>query len=181
MKNETMRLVKPSWKYKIEMSNFIYEMKNDDCLFNAEFPAYQNGDFETLMDKISSGVERETYWISNGGDGILGAVFLRRIDDADKSISAGGNIGYVVRPSARRQGVAFCAVRAVLPILARDMKAAVIGSYETNIGSLRTIEKAASVFGGGMIKKLWAQNDNDPLTRDGVWDIYYSINCGKRR
>ena len=175
-----MKLVEPSWKYEAEVSDFIYEMKNDACPFNAEFPAYQDGGFKALMKKISLGIERETYWVSAPG-GILGAVFLRRIADAEKAVAAGGNIGFVVRPSARRKGVAFYAVSAALPMLAGDMDAAVIGAYETNIASVRTIEKAAKAFGGGMIKKIWAQDGNDPLTRSGVWDIYYAVNCGGGR
>ena len=175
-----MKLVKPSWKYRAEVSDFIYEMKNDVCPFNAEFPAYMGGGFRALMDKISSGTERETYWISTAG-GILGAVLLRRISDTDKAVEAGGNIGFVVRPSARRKGVAFYAVSAALPMLAGDMDTAVIGAYESNIASVRTIEKAVKAFGGGLIKKIWTEDEDNPLTKSGVWDIYYAVNCNQKQ
>ena len=59
----------------------------------------------------------------------------------------GGHVGYAVRPSARRQGIASVLLRAGLDELrANGVEQALVTRDEDNVASARTIEKAGGVF-----------------------------------
>jgi len=95
--------------------------------------------------------------------GHVPCTFLWVIDDADPDtylgslsirhrltpflLEAAGHIGYSVRPSARRRGVATAALRLALP-RAHDLgiDPALLTCDETNVGSARVIEAAGGVL-----------------------------------
>ena len=88
--------------------------------------------------------ETTLWWVD--GDEWLGRLSIRhQLTDALREL--GGHIGYVVRPSARRQGQASAMLAAALPI-ARDLgiDPALLTCDATNAGSRRVIESNGGVF-----------------------------------
>ncbi len=87
-----------------------------------------------------------SYWWIVQGDTCLGAITLRHAL-TDFLLRAGGHIGYGIRPSARRQGVATWALRSVLPhARALGLPRVLVTCADDNLGSARTIEKAGGVL-----------------------------------
>ncbi len=84
-------------------------------------------------------------WMIEDGE-FLGSLAIRH-ELNDFLFEEGGHIGYSVRPSARRRGVAGNALRDALPI-ARDLGIdnVLITCDEDNVGSRRTIEKNGGVY-----------------------------------
>jgi len=92
------------------------------------------------------GKVRETilWWVD--GDEYLGRLSIRH-ELTDALLELGGHIGYVVRPSARRQGHASAMLAAALPI-ARDLgiDPALLTCDADNTGSRRAIESNGGVL-----------------------------------
>jgi predicted acetyltransferase len=87
-----------------------------------------------------------TYWWVVQGDRYLGAIDLRHSLN-DFLLEAGGHIGYSVRPSARRRGVASWALGAVLPrARALGLRRVLLTCDDDNVGSVRTIEANGGVL-----------------------------------
>jgi len=88
--------------------------------------------------------ETTLWWVD--GDSYLGRLSIRhRLTDALRQF--GGHIGYVVRPSARRQGNAGAMLAAALPI-ARGLgiDPALLTCHASNAGSRRVIESGGGVL-----------------------------------
>ncbi|MDK1326460.1 GNAT family N-acetyltransferase [Arthrobacter sp. zg-Y1143] len=85
-------------------------------------------------------------WIVSGGQ-VLGGIALRH-GDAD-AVRRAGNIGYGIRPSARRQGHAVAALRAMLDE-ARELglPEVLLICGKENTASARTIERAGGIPAG---------------------------------
>jgi predicted acetyltransferase len=82
-----------------------------------------------------------TYWWIVEDDEVLGAIALRH-ELNDFLREAGGHIGYGVRPSARRRGLASFALREVLPYAAKlGLTRVLVTCNVDNEGSRRTIER----------------------------------------
>jgi predicted acetyltransferase len=82
-----------------------------------------------------------TYWWIVEDDEVLGAIALRHELD-DFLLRAGGHIGYGVRPSARRRGLASFALGGVLPYAAGlGLTRVLVTCSVDNEGSRRTIER----------------------------------------
>lgn len=80
------------------------------------------------------------------GDTYLGSVALRHELD-DFLLREGGQVGYSVRPSARRQGHATTALREVLEIAGQmGMGRVLITCEEGNVGSRAVIERVGGVY-----------------------------------
>jgi predicted acetyltransferase len=85
-----------------------------------------------------------TYWWIASGDTYLGAISLRHSLN-DFLLRAGGHIGYGVRPSARRRGLATFALGEVLRVArGRGLARVLVCCDDANVASQRTIEH----FGG---------------------------------
>lgn len=85
------------------------------------------------------------WWIADGGT-YLGAIDLRHYLNAFL-LEGGGHIGYSVRPSARRRGLASWALGEVLvraPALGLDR--VLLTCDDGNVGSARTIESNGGVL-----------------------------------
>jgi predicted acetyltransferase len=86
-------------------------------------------------------VAESTYWLVDG-DEYLGRISLRHSLSPELSI-IGGHIGYVVRPSRRREGHATRMLALALPELAaRGIDPALITCDEDNVASRKIIERA---------------------------------------
>ncbi|MGW4947603.1 GNAT family N-acetyltransferase [Actinoplanes sp. NPDC004185] len=82
-----------------------------------------------------------TYWWIVEDDEVLGAIALRH-ELNDFLRRAGGHIGYGVRPSARRRGLASFALGEVLPHAAKlGLTRVLVTCNVANEGSRRTIER----------------------------------------
>ena len=92
------------------------------------------------------------WWVE--GDEYLGRLSIRH-ELTDWLRDFGGHIGYVVRPSARRQGHASAMLKAALPI-ARDLgiDPALLTCDDTNAGSRRVIQSNGGVFADQRRAKL---------------------------
>jgi predicted acetyltransferase len=102
-----------------------------------------------------------TYWWIVENDEILGAIALRH-ELNDFLLRAGGHIGYGVRPSARRRGLATFALAGVLPHAAKlGLPRVLITCDVTNEGSRRTIEGNGGVLEDirdteiGRLRRYW--------------------------
>jgi len=86
------------------------------------------------------------YWWIVDNDEYLGAICLRGTLN-NFLLRAGGNIGYGIRPSARRRGLAKWALRAVLPeARALGLGRVLVVCEDANIASARTIESNGGVL-----------------------------------
>ena len=87
-----------------------------------------------------------TYWWIVGGDTILGAIALRHGLN-DFLLRAAGHIGYSMRPSARRRGLATWALGQVLgEARARGLDRVLITCADGNLASARVIERHGGVL-----------------------------------
>jgi len=95
------------------------------------------------------------------GDRVLGAISLRHTLN-DWLLSVGGHIGYGVRPSERRKGLAGWALGLTLDEARKlGLERVLITCRVTNVASARTIEKAGGVFedirgaGPDEVRRYW--------------------------
>lgn len=87
-----------------------------------------------------------THWWIVEDDTYLGAIDLRH-ELNDFLLRAGGHIGYSVRPSARRRGLATWALATVLPeARALGLTRVLLTCDDTNTASARTIERNGGVL-----------------------------------
>lgn len=85
------------------------------------------------------------WWVVEDGQ-YLGAIALRH-ELNDFLLRAGGHIGYGIRPSARRRGLATWAVRQVLAVArAHGIERVLITCDDRNVGSARVIESQGGVL-----------------------------------
>ncbi|MCU7727279.1 GNAT family N-acetyltransferase [Actinoplanes sp. KI2] len=95
------------------------------------------------------------------GDRVLGAISLRHIL-TDYLMEVGGHIGYGVRPSERRKGLAGWALGLTLDEARKlGLERVLITCRVANVASARTIEKAGGVFedirgtGDDEVRRYW--------------------------
>jgi len=90
-------------------------------------------------------VHATNWWIVED-DTYLGAISLRHALN-DFLLDAGGHIGYGVRPTARRRGLATWALRAVLPnARSLGLTRVLVTCDDENVGSARIIESNGGVL-----------------------------------
>jgi predicted acetyltransferase len=102
-----------------------------------------------------------TYRWMVDGDRLLGAIALRhRLNELLADV--GGHIGYSVRPSERRKGLAGWALRLTLDEARKlGIDRVLITCRVTNVASARTIERAGGVFedvrgpGDDQVRRYW--------------------------
>ena len=103
----------------------------------------RESDPSTVMEE---GLVHATYWWIVDDVGYLGAISLRHTLN-DFLLRAGGHIGYGVRPSARRRGLATWALGAVLPeARALGLERVLVTCDDANAASARTIENNGGVL-----------------------------------
>lgn len=94
----------------------------------------------------ADGRVHSSYWWIVEDERYLGAIALRHELNAFL-LEAGGHIGYGVRPSARRRGLATWALSAVLPeARALGLERVLVTCADTNLGSQRVIEANGGVL-----------------------------------
>jgi predicted acetyltransferase len=84
-------------------------------------------------------------WVVEGGEYVGSIAIRHRLNDF--LLTEGGHIGYSVRPSARRRGVASAALAAALPVAAGlGIDSALLTCDEDNVASARVIEANGGVL-----------------------------------
>lgn len=84
-------------------------------------------------------------WIAEGEE-LLGFIAIRHALN-DFLLEQGGHIGYAVRPSRRREGVATEALRQALPLAAElGLDRVLVTCDEDNVASRATIERCGGVY-----------------------------------
>ncbi len=110
---------------------------------------------------IAEGLVHATYWwIVEDGE-VAGSISLRhRLNEF--LLEAGGQIGYSIRPTARRRGLASWAVGEVLQrARARGLDRVMISCADDNTASARTIERNGGVLEDvrvtplGLTRRYW--------------------------
>ncbi|MFF9912522.1 GNAT family N-acetyltransferase [Streptomyces sp. NPDC013457] len=95
---------------------------------------------------LAQGRVRATHWWIVEDGAYAGAIDLRH-ELNDFLLRAGGHIGYSVRPSARRRGLATWALGAVLPeARALGLDRVLVTCDDDNVPSARTIERNGGVL-----------------------------------
>lgn len=95
---------------------------------------------------VGEGRVHATHWWIVEGDSYLGAIDLRHYLNA-VLLDVGGHIGYSIRPSARRRGLATWALGAVLlEARALGLDRVLVTCNNDNIGSARSIERNGGVL-----------------------------------
>lgn len=98
-------------------------------------------------------VNATTLWIVEG-DTFLGSVNVRHTLN-DYLALFGGHIGYGIRPSARRRGLArLCLQHALVRAKRLGLERVLLTCYDTNEGSYRTIEGC-----GGILERVVVPDD----------------------
>jgi len=95
---------------------------------------------------VKAGRVQATYWWIVEDDRHLGAISLRHSLNGFL-LNAGGHIGFGVRPTARRRGLATWALGAVLPdARSLGLTRVLVTCDDHNLGSARTIENNGGVL-----------------------------------
>lgn len=88
-------------------------------------------------------------WMTDSEGCLLGTIHLRHSIDHPYLRTEGGHIGYGVRPSARRRGVATTALRLMVELAAgRGIDPLLLTCKEDNVGSARTIQSCGGLREG---------------------------------
>ncbi|GGT79835.1 GNAT family N-acetyltransferase [Streptomyces lateritius] len=95
---------------------------------------------------LAEGWVHATHWWIVEDGAYVGAIDLRH-ELNDFLLRAGGHVGYSIRPSARRRGLATWALGAVLPeARALGLERLLVTCDDDNIASARTIERNGGVL-----------------------------------
>ncbi|MFF2511804.1 GNAT family N-acetyltransferase [Streptomyces sp. NPDC058086] len=118
-----------------------------------------------------------THWWILEGDSYLGAIDLRHYLNAFL-LYVGGHIGYSIRPSFRRRGLATWALGAVLPeARALDLDRVLVTCDDDNVASARGIERNGGVLedvrttNTGIKRRYWITLQAAPSLGGEPWSI----------
>ncbi len=175
-KNEEPKLVKPSLEYKDSFleaeSEYEKEGKPRHASPTSTFRELET-DFEKYLKRVSDdekGVNmKEGYvpctasWLVDNGK-FIGSVNIRhRLNEHLRNI--GGNIGYSIRPSARKNGYGTKILELALPAAkSLGIDKVLITCDDDNIGSAKIIEKNGGVLEnkveheGKLKRRYWIEN-----------------------
>ena len=137
--------------------------QNDRNLIENNFPAYiRRLDEENQTVELKSGyVPSTTFWLAANNTKIIGESRLRHWLTTSLEYE-GGHIGYVIRPSARRQGYGTCILALTLE-KAKDLglNRVLLTCDTDNIGSARIIKQN----GGKLASQGISNSSGKPISR----------------
>lgn len=135
---------------------FVLKLPNDDAVeLIATFDACRRGE------GLPPGrVPHSTFWLVVD-DEVVGVSNVRH-ELTEKARRDGGNVGYGVRPSARRNGYATILLRETLERMRKlEIHEAWLTCVRENVASRRTIEKC----GGELVSEEYLEEHGDVLMR----------------
>lgn len=150
------QLESPSLRLKDSYVSLVEEfrLRREPLIpFPLRFPT---DDFPAFLDRLvncTQGSEiphgfvaHETFWLVENGVNVVGVSNLR-YTLTDSLRKDGGNIGYGIRPSARRRGYATLILKETL-LKAREhgISRALLTAYKENAGSVKTIVRNGGVL-----------------------------------
>ncbi|MCQ1999960.1 GNAT family N-acetyltransferase [Arthrobacter zhaoxinii] len=111
--------------------------------------------FDSWLHRLAANTRCTYLWITEDGR-VLGGIALRH--EEHEAVPRAGHLGYGIRPSARRRGVAAWAVEAMLNEARRlGMSQVLAVSAADNRASVRTLEAAGGVLqqddDGGQVRR----------------------------
>ncbi|MEU8759033.1 GNAT family N-acetyltransferase [Streptomyces sp. NPDC048659] len=137
------------WSPGVNQDGSGMRLAGDDAFAVPEVFASWVGRLREQADRtrpLPEGRVHATHWWIVEDDTYLGAIDLRH-ELNDFLLRAGGHIGYSVRPSARRRGLATWALGAVLPeARALGLGRVLLTCDDDNTASARTIEHNGGVL-----------------------------------
>lgn len=170
-----LKLVKPRLELKNEYLSFYQEWKESGENMVPWVISKDPSDFQGMLKSLSDNekgiglpegwVSDSTFWLVNDYNRLLGAVNIRhRL--TEQLFNAGGHIGYGIRPSERRKGLATILLQLSLIEANRlGVKDVLVVCDAGNIGSEKTIIKNGgepdSDFiedDGNVIKRYWIKS-----------------------
>ena len=175
-----IKLEFPNEKRKKDAMNFITEFKEVDSNLagdgwlssakNYDEWVQQKKDWHNEINVPGELVPSSTYFaIRESDDMIVGMVDLRHCLNEYLKKTWNGHIGYSVRPTERRKGYATEILRLALKEYeGKDIDSVVLGCYEDNIGSKKTILNC----GGEML---------DRSEQDGKMHLGFKIKLGGKK
>jgi predicted acetyltransferase len=131
----------------------------------------QSGSVVLPGGRVVPKVPFDLFWLVDE-DGFIGEISLRHHLN-DWLLQSGGNIGYGVRPSRRRQGLGrLMLALAIAQARARGMNRLLLTAHEPNTGSRRIIEANGGVLenivddilGGGRLCRYWIDLSDPPTS-----------------
>ena len=163
----SVQLESPSLKLKDSYLSHVEEFRQ-----RGEWPIpfvlkYPTDDFPAFLERLTQcalGAEiphgfvaHETFWLVENGTDVVGVSNLR-LSLTDGLRKDGGNIGYGIRPTARRRGFATLILKeTLLKAKQRGITRALVTAEKGNVWSIKTILKNGGVFESE--EKLPAYND----------------------
>ena len=152
----SVQLESPSLRLKDSYLSHVKEFRQ-----RGEWPIpfvlkYPTDDFPAFIDRLekcaqgseipTGFVAHETFWLVENGTDVVGVSSLRH-SLTDNLRKDGGHIGYGIRPTARRRGLATLILQeTLLKAKARGITRALLTAHKGNIGSVKTILKHGGVW-----------------------------------
>ncbi len=150
-----MKLIRPALDVIAAYFDFIEEMRtHSETIWPSRIPA-EGEDAAAFVAKLLSkettaeppAVPESVHW-GVLGDRVIGVIALRHTL-TERLARFGGHVGYEVRPTSRRQGLATAMIRELLLTeRARTMGRILVTCAPTNTGSRRAIEANGGVLQG---------------------------------
>lgn len=169
------KLVKPQSDLKYEYLSFYQEWKESGEDMVPWVISKDPSDFQGMLNSLSDSekglgvpegwVPDSTFWLINHHNRVLGAVNIRhRL--TEYLFNAGGHIGYGIRPSERRKGLATILLGlSLIEAKKLGIEDALVVCDAVNIGSEKTIIKNGGKpdtdfieDDGNVIKRYWIKN-----------------------
>ncbi len=169
-----VKLVTPSPEYKKSFIVATKEFQAEGRNLNIDTTEFlKSGSLEKYLEKLSNQekgiglkegyVPHSVFWLVEGGE-FVGAVDIRhRLNE--HLLSMGGNIGYSIRPSARRQGYGTKILELALPFAKTlGIDRVLVTCDDDNIGSVKIIESNGGVLEnkveheGKLKRRYWIEN-----------------------
>lgn len=170
-------IIKPCINLKNEYSGMISEWRESGEELIPWSLSIENSDFSLMIEKLNeyiSGtglpegfVECSTFWLINENNRILGVIDIRhRLND--HLAFRGGHIGYGIRPSERRKGLATLMLSLALKEC-KDLGLSnvLITCLKSNLGSAKTIINNGGILesedtdNGEIFQRYWINLNNN--------------------
>ncbi len=172
-----VELVRPSTSLRDSYRSLVAEFSAAGEKLIPFVLAFDHADFDAFLsqlDACSRGIDlpkgfvaHSTYWLVRDRTEVVGVSNIRHAL-TDKLRREGGNIGYGIRPSARRNGLGIAILRKSLErAAALGIANVLVTCGKANVGSARTILRNGGVLDseeylsdrGEIVQRYWIRNE----------------------